>query len=264
MVHLFCCIGVDEDITNPALLYHFFDFYHPHGVDDFYIILQSNRNDRNRIDMARNILKEYDIKERFTWTGEYCSPRLYDYMLDAIKSMNNSGWMILTDIDEFHHFPGQAKTFLEDCDNRGVNCVQGRILDKVAANGELKPITKDIPLDRQFPFSAPITKELAQGCIDKIAALKQPLIPGKGHHHIIKKKWRAKYHDRIIDTHHFKWDSLVLNRMKKRYNSYSKKGIDWFEESEKVYRYLENHNTFRPGDFPLEKASPLFFPGPEV
>lgn len=264
MVNLFCCIGVDEDITNPALIYHFFDFYRRHGVDDFYIILHSNRNDQHSIDRVRNILKRYDIKEKFTWTGEYHSPRVYDYMLDAIKSMNNSGWMLLTDIDEFHNFPEQAAKFLEDCDNRGVNCVKGHTLDKLAPKGDLKPIMKNIPIDRQFPFTSPITKELVKGCTDKIAALKQPLIPGIGHHHIIKKKWRAKYHDTTIDTHHFKWDSLVLERMKKRYETYLEIGIDWFEESERVCRYLETHNKFRPGDFLLDKANPLFYPGAEA
>jgi hypothetical protein len=264
MVHLFCCIGVDEDITNPALLYHFFDFYRRQGVDEFYIILQSNRNDRYRLDTVRDILKGYDVKEKCTWFGEYYSSRLYDYMLEAIRGMDKSAWMIVTDIDEFHDFPGPAKEFLEDCDNRGVNCVKGHILDRVAADGALISITKNMPIDRQFPFTAPVTKELAKGCTDKIAALKQPLIPGKGHHHVIKKKWRAKYHDRIIDTHHFKWDSLVLNRMKQRYDSYAGKGIGWFEEPGRVYRYLRNHNKFRPGDFSFVKANPLSWPGAEV
>ena len=260
MINLFCCIGVDEYITNLNLLYHFFDFYKKHGVDEFYIILQSNRGDNKRISDAQNILREFNITEKFTWMDDYYSPRLHQFMRRAIADMDKTGWMIPADIDEFHNFPLRAKLFLRDCDNRGINCVRGQLLDKVAQDGELNPIKKEIPIDRQFPFCADITKELAKGNTGKITAFKKPLIPGKGNHAVTKKKWRTVYHGQIIDCHHFKWDSLAPGRVEKRFRCYSEKKINWYKESERVYRYLQKRKKIMPEHFPLRQAGPLFYP----
>ncbi len=260
MINLFCCIGVDEHITNLNLLYHFFDFYKRHGVAEFYIILQSNSGDKNRVAEARNILREFNITEKFTWMDDYHSPQLYRYLRRAAADMRKTDWMIPADLDEFHNFPVPAKEFLKECDTRGINCVKGRLLDKVAKDGELKTIKKGIPIDRQFPFCADITKELAKGNTGKITAFKKPLIPGEGHHSIFKKKWRAAYHEQMIDSHHFKWDSLAPFRLEKRYRYYSEKKIGWYGESERVYRYLETYKKIMPGHFTLRQVNPLFYP----
>lgn len=263
MIHLFCCIGVDEDITNLNLLYHFFDFYSRQGIDDFYIILQAQDKGEKRIAAARKILREFDVTEKYTWTGEYSSPQLYNYMLAAVKKIDKKDWIILADIDEFHNFPIPARQFLRECENGGANCIRGRILDKVASDGTLKIIEKDMPIDQQFPLSADITKRLAKANTAKIAAFKRPLVPGKGHHHIVKKKWQAKYWDEILDTHHFKWDSLVFGRIEKRYKYYLEQKIDWYKESERVYQYLLKYKQFIPAHFTLKKTEPLFCPEEE-
>lgn len=263
MIHLFCCIGVDENITNLNLLYHFLNFYCLHGVDEFYVILQSHCSKKKRLAEVKEILKGFHIKEKFTWNGEYNSPELYKYMLLAINGMNKTDWMILADIDEFHNFPTPAADLLRECDAREMNCIKGQILDRIAEDGELRTIEKHISIDQQFPYGADITKELAKGNTDKIAALKPPLITGPGHHHIIKKKWRAKYWGQVIDTHHFKWDSLVFNRMKSRHRYYRERKIDWYDESERVYHYLSRYERFLPEHFSFKKVDSLYYPHAE-
>ena len=257
MIALFCTIGVDKDITNLSIVSHFLNFYTRQGINDFYFILQSNSNCPARIQETKSLLQEFKINEKFIWKGGYTAPLLNKYMQQAVNSYNKNDWIILADIDEFHNFPVRAKQFLSDCNKEGINCVKGHLIDKVAEKGELKLIQKEPRIDRQFPHAADLTKKIALGNTGKIVALKQPLAAGNGHHAIVKKKRNAQYSNQIIDVHHFKWDSLVLKRLQKRYRYYVTKKIKWYRESERVSSYLIKHGRILEDNISIKFYKPL-------
>ena len=58
---------------------------------------------------------------------------------------------------------------------------------------------------------------------------------------IIRNKKNASYHPKRLDVHHFKWDSLLIPRLKKRYLSYKKQKIKWFRESGRLLRYFQQN-----------------------
>jgi hypothetical protein len=258
MLNLFCVVGVDPEITNLNLFNHFLEFYTHQQVDHFYIILQSNHNDSERIEQARELLKKFGIREKFLWQDEYSSPVLNRFLLKALKDYGKDDWWIIADVDEFHEFPGKAREFLMECEEKQINCIKGKICDRVSSNGELRFIDDiHIPLEEQFPLGGDITGQLAQGNTGKIAALKPPLIPGNGHHAIVKKRRKATYYPLEIRTHHFKWDSLVLKRIERRYRFYLKNKIEWYGESERVYQYLLAHSRILPKHFSLYPVDPI-------
>lgn len=257
VVVLFSTFGVDTEITNLNLVFHFFRFYTIQGIDEFFIILQTNNQNLERIQQTKNILRTFNIQEKLIWQNEYSSNRVYSYMVQAIHSLEKNDWIIFADIDEFHDFPKPANLFLMECEEKGQNCVKGNLVDRVAENGELKFIEKNVRIDQQFPHAAVLTEKIAQGSTRKVVALKKPLIPGRGHHDIIRKKRKARCCEFRLDVHHFKWDSLVTQRLKRRHHTYKKHRIRWHKESERLYRYFQQNDRVQPEEISERGTGPI-------
>jgi hypothetical protein len=204
-------------------------------------------------------LDKFNIREKWVWKGEYSAPLLTKYLREAVKSYGKKDWIILADVDEFHNFPVKAKQFLWDCDKKGFNCVRGHLIDKVAEKGELKNIQKDPRIDRQFPHASDLTEKIALGNREKIVALKFPLVAGHGHHAVVRNKRAARYSSLTIDVHHFKWDSLVFNRLQKRQKEYARKKIKWRDESARVSFYLQKHGRILTENITYKNYSPLIY-----
>jgi len=241
MISLFCVMGIDRDITDPNLIRHFLDFYTRQRIDDYHIILQSNRHDVERYTEVTGILNSFHLEAKGHWTGEYTSPRLHRHLFETFRRGDPGDWWVVVDLDEFANFPRPAGPFLEACDSGGFNCVRGRIVDRVDDRGRLKAVRGDVPIDLQFPCEATVTRDVARGNTDKIVACKPPLIPGMGHHAIVKRARTARFHPQTLDVHHFKWDALVLERTRRRHLRYRRDRIKWRGESARLLAYLERH-----------------------
>ena len=261
MINFFCTIGIDANITNLNLIHHFLNFYSRQEIDEFHIILQTHHADMERVDEAQKILMEYGIGPRSIWSGEYTSSLLQKYVHRVMDSLGRDDWMILADLDEFHNFPIPAGRLLKQCDEQGINCVTGRLLDRVAKGGKLKFIEKEAQIDSQFPHTSCLTNHIGGGNTTKIIALKSPLVPGLGHHSLSKKRRKAKNLKTPIDVFHFKWDSVVIERLAKRYEDYSRKNIRWSKESLRLYEYLSENKRILAADYSTDEGKPLIYHG---
>jgi hypothetical protein len=237
------------------------NFYSRQEIDEFHIILQTQHVDKERVDEAQKILLEYGIEPKSIWRGEYTASLLQNYVHRALENLGRYDWMILADLDEFHNFPIPAGRLLKNCDEQGINCVTGRLLDRVAQGGKLKFIEKETRIDSQFPHASYLTNHIGGGNTTKIIALKSPLIPSLGHHSIRRKRKKAEYLSTPIDVFHFKWDSVVIERLAKRYEDYSRKNIRWSKESLRLYEYLTKNERILAADYSPEEGKPLIYHG---
>jgi hypothetical protein len=255
VIHLFSSIGVDPDITDLNLVYHFCRYYKDLDLDDYHIVLQTASQNRQRLDHAREAVKDSGLKVSQVWMGGYSSHEVHRRLLAVLSSLGPEDWMIPADVDEFIDFPDPPQKFLKGCSRRGHNAVKGILIDRVAKGGILNPVIKTMALSIQFPLAANLTKTVAQGNIGKIIAFQAPLIPGRGHHAIIRAVRKARYHDRILEVNHYKWDSLLLARMKKRIEDYKNKRVPWVNESERLVLYFTKNSFVRKEDISLQSEN---------
>lgn len=246
MIILFCAIGVDEDVINLNLIHHFCRFYINKRPDEFYLILQSHNGNLRRTAEAGAILEEYGLKPDHIWSGPYSSHELHRRLARTLNRLKDGDWMIPLDVDEFLDLPSSLPDFLKTCSAGGFNCVRGRLIDRVAENRSLRCISRTPSLEKQFPLRSTLTETVALGHTGKIVAFQAPLVPGKGHHSIIRHKHKARFSDRIVDVNHYKWDSLLPGRLKKRYQEYRKMKVPWGKESYRLLRYFSEFQRVKP------------------
>jgi glycosyltransferase involved in cell wall biosynthesis len=144
-------------------------------------------------------------------------------------------WSAQTNLDEFYEFPLPLGELAAAAG--AANCVQGLLVDRVAADGSLPPIRDDVPIAEQFPVETRITKCILGGNVRK-------LMLTRGFQNI------AQGHQRMNDEHlfrpdgrvlHYKWTSTVLDHLAERIATREQTGDKWTQESERFLDYWQRN-----------------------
>ncbi|MCP4457118.1 MAG: hypothetical protein GY816_03675 [Cytophagales bacterium] len=132
-IHLRTCIGVKYDLP---LIRHFIEYYKDFGVDEFYITLSSH-SERQNLEIAKSILKEYDIEPFDIWIGPYREHIRGEYLCNMVDHLNDDEWVLTADCDEFQEYPMELHRFVSQLDEDEVTWVEGAIVDRVSSTGEI-------------------------------------------------------------------------------------------------------------------------------
>lgn len=237
------CISADPTIVSPILVEHFLEYWTPQ-VDKFFITLNQRLKDQDCLERYETILAKFGIKTHRFWEGDFDSLRKQKYFAEDFKEGKPTDWMLTLDSDEFYILPMKVSKYLAEVSQGGYDCVLGRFVDRVDHEGRLKPIEAG-PLDLQFPITCQIAK-LVHGpttCIDKVFAARPSLKLSGGHH-----KAYGNPHPTVLDTHHFKWDSLLLERMKQRLDITVRNNVSYFwdQQCKSGLEYITKHGKIEP------------------
>ena len=241
-IRLITCAGVEFDL---ALLPHFIKYYKDLSISPqhMYIILQASEAGSPAMEEAKAILEENGITPAEIWIAPYTSATMWEKRREIQQRVaTKEDWVISADVDEFHEFPDDLNVFLNYCENKGINCVQGVFIDRLTSDGTLAPIMESPPLWEQFPVQADVICTIRQedekgwenGTVN-IMACKGNLLPERGGHFPLSNGQKIKYTfgDRQLAkfngikgastrfkiplrVHHFKWNKSLLTSLQKR------------------------------------------------
>lgn len=179
-------------------------------------------------------------------------------------SNNPEDWWIISDCDEFQVWKDTPKATIQKAEEQGCTFVAGGFLDRIGENGTFPRIEgPEDDLNKKFPLVGFFRYPLSKACPNKVVAVKSGQKVCSGQHYAVfsdgTNSWGAKdsrgYYEAGVQTHHFKWDSTVLARLKET----AKSGCSYSEEYEKMYKAIESNNYRVPvenPEFKIEQWNP--------
>ncbi|MDT0576864.1 hypothetical protein RM533_11845 [Croceicoccus sp. F390] len=189
-IRLISCVGVRNDL---AMLPHFIRHYLALGIAPahMHLILQASQPCLE-LDAAIALLHDFSLAEPELWLEPYTSDAMWEKRRAVqTRCADGADWVISADVDELHDYPAPLHEVLGWCDARSINCIQGPFIDRLAANGRLKPVVASPAVEVQFPIQAEVICAIRGGAQEpgfrygtvKVMALKGDLMPSRGGHH---------------------------------------------------------------------------------
>lgn len=282
-IRLITCVGIEHDL---ALLPHFIKHYQELGIssDKMHIVLQASDSSNDNFEKAQAILDEFKIKAEELWIAPYTSDSMWEKRREIQRSVANSDdWIISADVDEFHEFPTDMVEFLDYCAKKGLNCIQGVFIDRLAPDGELKSVESEKSIWKQFPIEADVICTMRQnekgGWINgtvNIIACKGEIFPSRGGHGAIAGDIQLKYlfgrqlgklpgiekptirFSYPLRVHHFKWTSSLSRSLRKRLSTpgVSERGKSY---GEILLNHINKQERIQIELMPIRKAVPLSY-----
>ena len=171
---LISCIGVDGPCGGDLpLLPHFLAHYAALGIPPsrMHLILNAQSEGHEGLAAARTLLDRAGTAAPQLWIGPYTSAGMWDRrraLQDSVAEADD--WIVNADADEFHDYPATLREVIAFCDARGVRCVQGPFVDRIAADGSLPAIHPDRGLWEQVPVAAEVGLALGKRAGEEDAA----------------------------------------------------------------------------------------------
>lgn len=271
-VHLVTCVGVDTEYDH---LPHFLDHYQALGLRAPNIHVTLNTDDPASLNLkkAQELLLTRAAAAPNIWIAPYTSETMWAQRREIQREhVPTDGWVISADVDEFHEYPEPLADFLRLCEKRGVNCVQGVFIDRLAPNGELVPVREDQSIHDTFPLQADVQCRVAQrgenhdwhGTV-KLMAMKASILPTRGGHHpengpepvrylfgrqlaAFPNIGQAWFRFLIpLRVHHFKWTASMPGTLRRRLATPGV-SVAGAEYGQKLLDYVDAHGRIRPAD----------------
>jgi hypothetical protein len=243
MITLTCVMGVDPDLFDLNLIYHFIDHYRLLGIEKFFITVNAETPEKTYEGIR--ILGECGVAPKEVWIGPYYCHRKHVKLLD-LQLQVKSPWTLVVDADEFLCID---KEFLSlALSKNDHDAFFGKLVDRYS-NDPFAKVTKGLPPELTFPLHGSFldqynkekgfTRALTKKCFLLRTGL---LLSSNGQHFAVYKKNTSEfftgYHPIEFIINHFKWTPTVLKRLQLRAERYRKDDfcgmwvdeIDWLLE----------------------------------
>jgi hypothetical protein len=264
-VRLISCVGVEHDL---ALLPHFLRYYLGLGIapERMHLVLNAERKGTDAMAAALAVLAAHDVEPAEVWIAPYTSDAMWEKRRAVQRRVAAaSDWVVSADVDEFHEFPAALPAFLDYCERRGANCVQGVFIDRLAPGGRLAAVQPAPSIWEQFPLEADVICTIRRAEEGKfwygtvnVMACRGDVLPSRGGHHPLSDGRPVSYllgrplaeFPWITDpafrfalplrVHHFKWTDRLAGGLQRRLatpgassrgRAYGRLLLDHFEEN---------------------------------
>lgn len=225
------------------LLRPFVEHYRAYGVERFYINLHFEvtypaEHHARYLAQANDILAPMQLAIHSVYSCPFDAMAIRRHHDGIQVSIGpRSPWIVAADLDEFHEFPDQLPALVRHMDKHGIDHVRGRFVDRMARNG-LPEYQASQTLWQQFPLGTDMTRTILRGWSDKVMLYRSnlPLLPG---HHAVRSGVPANSMPGTFAVHHFKWDSSVIPRLRRRLEDDWKRRCFWWVESEMGLAWIE-------------------------
>ena len=148
------CLGVELELP---FLPHFLAHYRALGVpsENIHVILNAKHPDAPELAEARALLKAAGVPAPHAWIAPYTSDGMWaERRALQGRIAGPRDWILNADADEHHAYPAPPAEIAAHCDAKGLNAVQGVMIDRFAADGTLAPVAPEPALAAQFPVAA--------------------------------------------------------------------------------------------------------------
>ena len=148
------CLGVELELP---FLPHFLDHYEGLGIapGDIHVILNARNADAPGLAEAAALLSARGAARPHAWIAPYTSDAMWAERRALQARVATPGtWVLNADADEHHAYPAPPAEIAAWCDGKGINAVQGMMIDRLAPDGRLAPVAATPALAAQFPVAA--------------------------------------------------------------------------------------------------------------
>lgn len=237
---------------------HVFEHYMDQGIDpdNFFIAYHDNPVFPELKEKYFDHFDKFGIQPKFVFGGELSTyTGKWPLLLDKLRSMSRTKWMVRIDMDELHEYPNGLDAIVSDCDNYGYDYVIGVWVDRLDVDGVFKKIERDVSLWEQFPLvlmdyarldhlfevADKIHSENAPYFIDtkkyrprgSKMALARTVLPHTQSSHVIDDVSRYRRFPKLAHTHHFKFsESCVVHCELMADNKYSESRLSVLDKLE--------------------------------
>lgn len=203
--------------NDAALLPHFLWHYSALGIKQFLIGVYEEPALSETI---RKVAKGYDV-QLTSIPGIFDGNKDWELRQSLCRRyVGEEEWWAVTDLDEFHQYPGPLAQVCEQLERSGYRYLQSEFLDRVTADGHPPALRDDIGLWEQFPAAAYITRDLQKTIATKLMLIRghSPFCPG--HHAPAKRATGRAMRAGIV--HHFKWFGEVRGKTQTRQTEFAR------------------------------------------
>lgn len=269
---LLSCLGVDLELV---LLAHFLEHYAALGVaaERIHVLLNSTDPASPRLADAERMLAAHGAAPPVRWIESYTSEGMWRQRRELQRRVATAeDWVINADIDEHHDYPATLGTLIAYCERKGYTCVQGMMIDRLAAGGALAPVDARPALAEQFPIAAevaiPVFGRVRGAGLEgtfKLMLHRGDVLPQRGGHNASPEGATPRYlfgnrlgaHRRADDPDfrlrfpfrvwHYKWNALRRDKIDRRVATPGA-SVAGVEFGASALDYLARHGRIRLAD----------------
>ena len=229
---------------NITMLPHMLEHY-KNIVDEIYVVVYRQHENDGILDEIKSLgITPHKVvtEEKFNWERV---TQLYN----EVKRTKPQEWWVVSDDDEFHVYPKPIREMISDCEENGWEFITGGFLDRIGENGEFPLVTNETNIWKKFPLVGFFRFPMSGACPNKVCVMRGSVDVTPGQHYATFNgidTWRDRgwthpkrypFTKGLIQVHHFKWDSTVLERLKEV--SETKKDYSFWKEYKKMYRGIQ-------------------------
>jgi len=179
-----------------GLLPHFIDHYRKLGIKRFLFGIQDVPNQQEIIRELKTLGDDVFVVAKMIGYN----PCGY-VMANAIRDNINSDWFLVPDLDEFQEYPIQIDQLLDDLDSANLNCVLGRLVDRITADGHIPEVLTSENIMQQVPVPVLFSERIMKQTCRKVMLVRKDLVFNGGKH---SAKGERPFHQQGI-AWHIKW-----------------------------------------------------------
>ena len=232
---------------NTTMLKHMLNHYKS-IVDEIYVVVyRQHEFDGILDDVIALGIRPYKVvtEPKFNWERV---TELYN----EVKQTKPNEWWVVSDDDEFHLYPKPIREMISECEENDWEFITGGFLDRIGVNGNFPLVTQQTDIWNEFPLAGFFRFPMSGACPNKVCVMKGSVSVTPGQHYVDfgdgKNSWgtdNIKHSKRypigrgegLVQVHHFKWDSTVLERLKEV--SETKEDYTYWQEYLKMYKSIE-------------------------
>ena len=232
---------------NTTMLKHMLNHYKS-IVDEIYVVVyRQHEFDGILDDVIALGIRPYKVvtEPKFNWERV---TELYN----EVKQTKPNEWWVVSDDDEFHLYPKPIREMISECEENDWEFITGGFLDRIGVNGNFPLVTQQTDIWNEFPLAGFFRFPMSGACPNKVCVMKGSVNVTPGQHYVDfgndKNSWgkeNIKHSKRypigrgegLVQVHHFKWDSTILERLKEV--SETKKDYTYWQEYLKMYKSIE-------------------------
>ena len=220
------------------LLPYFLEYYSKLGADRFVVIASGGFKSP-----IWKQLEYHKLREMFYLIEGCVGDPHGDAENDALNEARHGfqdGWHVVCDLDEFHSFGGSSlPAMVIGLERSGIDATQHLFADRLANDLSFSPISGS--LDDTFPLKSNLSEIM--GCAaSKIGLIRHDISTIVGHHHCLTPPnahyWKILKND--FETHHFKWVSGIVDRIRERIELFDRIGVSYVSESKKFLTFIKD------------------------
>lgn len=222
-----------------TLLPQMLEHYRSLGIQSFLVYVHLQSEGDAFLHEVQSILHHMGIRIAGYRSGDWLDVQ-YQFLNEA-REKYKSDWFVIADQDEFQIYPSSIEELLDECVHRGCDYVRGCFVDRFTFDGSLGVFDTTKSLWEQFPIGGLFTYPILGGDPRKIVLTNSRIAFTNSGHHEALQGIPYPIERCLVQVHHFKWMSGLVQYLKSRRSQRWPDGAAVNLETARLMRYLEEN-----------------------